>query len=83
MTIKKLKEVLQGLPDDMIVVVPNHSYRENGYKIDNGCHIISTVAILGDVYEGELALCLNASLAGQNIVDQLKDPHMFCEKLLV
>ena len=83
MTIKELKEVLQGLSDDMIVVIPNRSYEENGYKIDNGCHVVSTAAILGDVYEGELALCLNASLAGQNIVDQLEDPHMFCEKLLV
>lgn len=83
MTIKELKEVLQGLPDDMIVVIPNRSYEEIGYEINNGCNIISTAAILGDVYEGELALCLNTSLAGQNIVDQLKDPHMFCEKLLV
>lgn len=83
MTIKELKEVLQGLPDDIIVVIPNRSYEENGYKIDNGCHVVNTAAILGDVYEGELALCLNASLAGQNIVDQLEDPHMFCEKILV
>ena len=83
MTIKELKRVLWDLPDDMIVVIPNRSYEEIGYEIDNGCNIVSTVAVLGDVYEGELALCLNTSLAGQNIVDQLKDPHMFCEKLLV
>ena len=83
MTIRELKKILWDVPDDMIIVIPNRSYEENGYKIDNGCHVVSTAAILGDVYEGELALCLNASLAGQNIVDQLEDPHMFCEKLLV
>ena len=82
MTVRELKKILWDVPDDMIVVIPNDSCKENGYKIDNGCHIISTAAILGDVYEGELALCLNTSLEGQNIVDQLKDPHMFCEKLL-
>ena len=81
MNVKQLKEILKDLPDDMIVVIPNRSYEEINYSITNGCNIVMTAGILrGD--EDNTVLCLNTSLDGQDIISQIKDPYIKCEKVL-
>ena len=37
MTVRELKKILWDVPDDMIIVIPNRSYEENGYMY---CHLV-------------------------------------------
>lgn len=83
MNIGQLKAILKDLPDDMLVVIPNKSYEENHYHITNGCNIVTTAGILvSDEEENGRALCLNTSEGGQDIMSQIKDPFITCEKIV-
>ncbi len=82
MNIGQLKAILKDLPDDMLVVIPNRSYKENHYYIDNGCNIVTTAGILVSDEEDGRVLCLNTSESGQDIMSQIKDPFITCEKIV-
>ena len=41
-----------------------------------------TAGILRGDYEDNTVLCLNTSLDGQDIISQIKDPYIKCEKVL-
>lgn len=70
MKVKDLKNIINELPDDMIIVIPvideedaNHIY---------GFRKVRTAGILVDEYEDESeALCLNAAADDQDIADQV------------
>ena len=82
MTVKQLKVILKDLPDDMLVVIPSRSYKENHYYIINGCNIVTTAGILVSDEEDGRVLCLNTSESGQDIMSQIKDPFITCEKII-
>lgn len=83
MNIGQLKAILKDLPDDMLVVIPTMSYKENHYYIDNGCNIVKTAGILVSDEEADgRVLCLNTSESGQDIMSQIKDPFITCEKIV-
>lgn len=83
MNVGQLKAILKDLPDDMLVVIPNRSYKEIHYHITNGCNIVTTAGILvSDEEENGRVLCLNKSESGQDIMSQIKDPFITCEKIL-
>lgn len=83
MTIGQLKVILKDLPDDMLVVIPNRADKENNYHITCGCNIVKTAGILVSDEEADgRVLCLNTSESGQDIMSQIKDPYITCEKIL-
>lgn len=83
MNIGQLKAILKDLPDDMLVVIPSRSYKENHCYIINGCNIVTTAGILvSDYEEDRRVLCLNTSESGQDIMSQIKDPFITCEKIV-
>lgn len=68
-TVKDLRECLEGLPDDMDVIIPiideedaNHIY---AYR-----HV-RTIGILEDPYEPKPALCINAAAGGLDLSSQV------------
>lgn len=72
MRVKDLKNIINDLPDDMIIVIPvideedaNHIY---------GFRKVRTAGVLVDEYEDESekeVLCLNAAADEQDIADQV------------
>ena len=70
-TVRDLRECLEGLPDDMDVIIPiideedaNHIY----------CYRhVRTIGILENFFEPKPALCLNAAANGLDLHSQVGD----------
>lgn len=83
MRIKDLKEILNELPDEMLVVIPvvdeddvNHIY---------GFRKVRTAGILKDEWQSEEereVLCLNGAADGKDIVDQVANRDVEVSKVL-
>ena len=70
--VKDLKTILEGLPDDMLVVIPavDEDYVNKLY----GFRRVRTVGILEDEFEEERdrkVLCINGACDGADIADQV------------
>lgn len=87
MTVKKLKEILETLPDDMPVIIPIVNPDDpNGI---DGFRYVKTAGVLCCEYEADKrVVCLNTSGYGLDIGGQLKhnnyraDTSILCEKVL-
>lgn len=81
MTVADLKRILENLPDDMLVVIPNNP--DENYHIVSNCVFVSTAGILSSKYEPTKVLCLNAiSDKNDKISKQVDDDFIKCEKVL-
>lgn len=70
LTIGKLKEILNNLPDDLPIIMPVIS-EENANDI-YGFRYIRTAGVLCDQGEkDDHVLCLNAAADGYDLVDQI------------
>lgn len=81
MKVCHLKAILEDLPDDMPVVIPNHP--DENYHIVTNCVSVGTAGILSSKYEPVNVLCLNA-MGDKNdkISKQVDDDSIKCEKIL-
>lgn len=70
MRVKDLKNIINQLPDDMLVVMP--VIDENNANHIYGFRRVRTAGVLTcNGEEDRNALCLNSSESGQDIVDQV------------
>lgn len=70
--VKDLKTILEGLPDDMLIIIPIMD--EDDVNRIYGFRKVRTVGILEDEYEDDRdrkALCLNGAANGADIADQI------------
>lgn len=70
--VKDLKTILEGLPDDMLVVIP--VVDEDYVNKLHGFRRVRTVGIIEDEYEEERdrkVLCVNGACDGADIADQV------------
>lgn len=87
MTVKKLKEILETLPDDMPVIIPVINPDDlNGI---DGFRYVKTAGVLCCEFEvDKRVVCLNTSDCGLDISGQLEhnkyraDTSIICEKVL-
>ena len=80
MTVADLKRILENLPDEMVVVIPEHV--DENYNILTNCVMVGTAGILSSRYEATMVLCLNAIASkADTIADQINDT-MKCESIL-
>lgn len=84
MTIKNLKECIEDLPDDMLVIMP--IVEKNDSNVIFSFRIARTAGILSSEYESKPAFCLNSSRDGLDIETQLEANKyrlsVECDKLL-
>lgn len=83
LTVGKLKEILNDLPDDMEVIVPDYPNVKNPNVIDSFRYLRSA-GILNNDYVSKPALCLAATIYGKNIKQLLDENKLdtWCDKLL-
>lgn len=75
-----LKAILEDLPDDMTVVIPDRV--DENYNILTCCVAVGTAGILSSPYEETKVLCLNAIASrADTIASQINDT-MKCEQVL-
>ena len=70
--VKDLKTILDGLPDEMMIVIP--VVDEDDVNKIYGFRRVRTVGILEDQYEEECdkkVLCINGAASGADIADQV------------
>lgn len=80
MTVADLKRILENLPDEMVVVIPNHV--DENYNILTNCVMVGTAGVLSSRYEATRVLCLNAIASkADTIAGQINDT-MECESVL-
>lgn len=80
MKVCHLKAILEDLPDDMPVVIPNNP--DENYHIVSNCVCVGTAGILSSKYEPTKVLCLNAIASrADTIASQIKDT-IECEQVL-
>lgn len=81
MTIKDLKNILEGLPDDMPVIIPVIDH-DDANSI-SGFRYVRTAGVLSDDGEDD-ALCLNSAADGVDIKTQvgMYDSYIGCDKVL-
>ena len=81
MTVADLKRILEDLPDDMLVVIPDRV--DENYNILTCCVAVGTAGVLSSPYEATKVLCLNA-MSDQNdkISKQVDGDSTRCEKTL-
>lgn len=80
MTVADLKRILEDLPDDMTVVIPDRV--DENYNILTNCVAVGTAGILSSPYEVTKVLCLNATARrADTIAGQINDT-MECEQVL-
>lgn len=80
MTVADLKRILENLPDEMVVVIPNHV--DENYNILTNCVMVGTAGVLISRYEATRVLCLNAIASkADTIAGQINDT-MECESVL-
>lgn len=81
MKVCHLKAILEDLPDEMEVVIPNNP--DENYHIVSNCVYVGTAGILSSKYEPTKVLCLNAiSDKNDKISKQVDDDSIKCEKVL-
>ena len=81
MTVADLKRILENLPDDMLVVIPNNP--DENYHIVSNCVFVGTAGILSSKYEPTKVLCLNAiSDKNDKISKQVDGDSIKCERIL-
>ena len=80
MTVADFKRILEDLPDDMTVVIPDRV--DENYNILTCCVAVGTAGILSSQYETTRVLCLNATASrADTIAGQINDT-MECEQVL-
>lgn len=80
MTVADLKRILEDLPDDMTVVIPDRV--DENYNILTCCVAVGTAGVLSSQHEATKALCLNAIASrADTIAGQINDT-MECEQVL-
>ena len=80
MTVADLKRILEDLPDDMTVVIPDRV--DENYNILTCCVAVGTAGVLSSQYEATRVLCLNATASrADTIAGQINDT-MECEQVL-
>lgn len=80
MTVADLKRILEDLPDDMPVVIPDRV--DENYNILTCCVAVGTAGVLSSPYETTKVLCLNATAnRADTIAGQINDT-MECEQVL-
>lgn len=80
MKVCHLKTILEDLPDDMPVVIPDRV--DENYNILTCCVAVGTAGILSSPYETTKVLCLNATASrADTIAGQINDT-MECEQVL-
>ena len=81
MTVADLKRILEDLPDNMLVVIPDRV--DENYNILTCCVAVGTAGVLSSPYETTRVLCLNA-MGDQNdkISKQVDGDSIRCEKTL-
>lgn len=81
MKVCHLKAILEDLPDDMLVVIPNNP--DENYRIVANCVFVGTAGILSSKYEQTKVLCLNAiNDKNDKISKQVDGDFIKCEKVL-
>lgn len=81
MTIKDLKNIIEGLPDNMPVIIPVIDY-DDANSISGFRHVRTAGILSTDGYDD--ALCLNAAADGVDIKSQvgMYDSDISCDKVL-
>ena len=80
MTVADLKRILEDLPDDMPVVIPDRV--DENYNILTNCVAVGTAGVLSSQYEATRVLCLNATASrADTIASQINDT-IECEQVL-
>ena len=80
MKVCHLKAILEDLPDDMPVVIPDRV--DENYNILTCCVAVGTAGVLSSPHEATRVLCLNAIASrADTIVDQINDT-IECERIL-
>ena len=80
MTVADFKRILEDLPDDMTVVIPDRV--DENYNILTCCVAVGTAGVLSSPYEATRVLCLNATASrADTIAGQINDT-MECEQVL-
>lgn len=70
MTVGKLKEIMEELPDDMTVIIPITD--EDNSNAIYGFRYVRTSGVLVEPFSGEKSICLSPAAYGFNITNQLK-----------
>lgn len=80
MTVADLKRILEDLPDDMLVAIPDRV--DENYNILTCCVAVGTAGVLSSPYEATRVLCLNAIASrADTIAGQINDT-IECEQVL-
>lgn len=80
MKVCHLKAILEDLPDDMPVVIPDRV--DENYNILTCCVAVGTAGILSSQYEATKVLCLNAIASRKNTIASQINDTMECEQVL-
>lgn len=83
LTVGELKDILNQIDDDeMDVIIP--VVPEDDINYISGFRHVRTVGILSNPYEPKTALCLNASICGLDISEQIKRSgnDSVCEQIM-
>lgn len=80
MTVADLKKILEDLPDDMMVVIPDRV--DENYNILTCCVTVGTAGVLSSLYEVTKVLCLNATASRMDTIASQINDTMECEQVL-
>lgn len=82
MTVADLKRILENLPDEMPIVIPDDP--DENYNITTNCAFVRTAGILSSDYEEMKVLCLNTTTddSKSKISDQIDNVSIRCEEVL-
>lgn len=80
MTVADLKRILEDLPDDMTVVIPDRV--DENYNILTCCVAVGTAGVLSSPYEATRVLCLNAIASRVDTIASQINDTMECEQVL-
>lgn len=70
LTVRDLRECLEGLPDDMDVIIPIHEGRDE--NVISGFRHVRTVGKITSTYEPKPALCIATSRDGADMYTLLE-----------
>lgn len=80
MKVCHLKAILEDLPDDMLVVIPDRV--DENYNILTCCVAVGTAGVLSSMYEDTKVLCLNATANRADTIAGQINHTMECEQVL-
>lgn len=80
MTVADLKRILEDLPDDMLVVIPDRV--DENYNILTCCVAVGTAGVLSSPYEATRVLCLNAIASRADAIAGQINDTIECEQVL-